>query len=63
MKVKVWQFISCIVSIVGCAGLGIEIFAKNIENLKMLYIWGVITFIGIIGNAVFAFLNLKKDND
>lgn len=62
MKNKVWQLMCCIVSIVGAVGLGIEIFAKNNENLKMIYVWGVITFIGIIGNAVFAFLNLKKDD-
>ena len=61
-KNKVGQIISCILSVVGTVGLGTEIFAKSNGNLKIIFVWGVITFIGIIGNAVFAFFNLKKDN-
>lgn len=61
-KIKAGQVISCISSVVGTVGIGTEIVAKNNGDLKMIYVWSAIAFIGIIGKAVFAFLNLKKDN-
>ena len=57
---KVWQLICCIVSSAGVVGLGIEIFANKTESLGSIYFWGVFTFIGLLGNFVFALANLKE---
>ena len=63
MKTKTFQIIFCLCAVIGVIGLGVEIFANDVENLTVLYIFGVLTFAGLFGNAVCAILRViaKKE--
>ena len=59
MKLKVIQLLFILCAVIGVIGLGVEIFANDIENLTVLYIFGVLTFTGLLGNAVCAILRVR----
>ena len=59
MKLKVIQLLFILCAVIGVIGLGVEIFANNIKNLTVLYIFGVLTFAGLLGNAVCAIFRVR----
>ena len=59
MKLKVIQLLFILCAVIGVIGLGVEIFANDIKNLAALYIFGAITFGGLLGNAVCAILRVR----
>lgn len=58
MKMKKYQLLCAFIAFIGAIALGFALFAYGHESLAAIYICSGITLLGLIGNAVFAFLQL-----
>ena len=58
MKMKKYQLFCACIAFIGAIALGFALFAGGHTNLAAVYICSGITLLGLLGNAVFAFLQL-----
>ncbi|MBE6930775.1 MAG: hypothetical protein E7463_10880 [Ruminococcaceae bacterium] len=60
MKMKKYQLLCACIAFIGAIALGFALFAGSHSHLAAVYICSGITLLGILGNAVFAFLQLDS---
>ncbi len=64
MKCIKYLKIACaVLALVGCAGLGVAIFGETANKMVLVYVFGIMTFIGLQAAGVISLYGILKDKD
>lgn len=61
--IKYLKILCAILAVVGCAGLGYAIFGEPANKMVLIYVFGIMTFIGLQAVGVISLYGILKEKD